>query len=185
MRRTTPLLAIVSATLALAACGRSATSPDVSLHAGSFNVRDGQVVISANPAPEARISSDGRLTIDGRDVAVSEVQRAELVSYYRAATGVLQQAIATGAAGAGVGAAAVSGIAAGFAKGDLSELKGKVEAQANVVRHEAMKICENLADLRTAQDALAAQLPAFQPYAVVSAHEAASCAEDLQQHPAS
>jgi Protein of unknown function (DUF2884) len=186
MLRTTTYLATAgfAIALALAACGRSSTSPDVSRHVGSFNLRDGAVVISAAAAPEARVASDGRLTIDGRDVAVSDAQRAALVRYYDAATGVLQSAMATGAAGAEVGQAAASGVAAGLAKGDVSDLKAKVEAQAEDVRRQATKICESLAEVRAAQDALAAQLPAFGPYTVVSAEETASCAESLQQRPA-
>ena len=65
----------------------------------------------------------------------------------------------------------------------MSDLKAKVEAQANEVRRQAMKICDNLADVRAAQDALAAQLDAFKPYAVVSARETADCAKDLHQGP--
>lgn len=185
LTRTTTLLATVIAAAALAACGHSSTSDDRAATSGSFNIQDEQVVITAKGVPEARVTADGRLTIDGQDVSLTEGQRAQLISYYNAATGVVGHAAETGAAGARVGAAAVSGVAAGLGKGDMSDLKANVEAQAATVRREALKICDNLADMRAAQDALAAQVEAFKPYAVVSARETTECANGLRQRPAS
>ena len=103
--RTTTLLATVSvaAAIALAACGHSKSGADVSTHSGSFTIRDGQVIITSKGAPDALISPEGRLTIDGQAITLTEGQRAQLVTYFNAANGVVHQAAATGVAGAQVG----------------------------------------------------------------------------------
>jgi hypothetical protein len=175
--RRSALLATATALTALAACGHSSPGSDVSLHDGALAVRNGQVVIAGANGTEARVSSDGRLTIGGEEVAVSDAQRAQLVTYAKAATAVVQDAAATGVAGAAVGATAANGIVAGLAKGDLSDLKTKIESQAGEVERQALKLCDDLMAMRAAQQALTAELAAFRPYAVISEHDAADCAK--------
>ncbi|HUO80310.1 MAG TPA: DUF2884 family protein [Steroidobacteraceae bacterium] len=181
--RTMTFVAAATCVAVLAACGHSKPAPAAGPHSGSLRVEDGQVVIAGAGGGEARVSPDGRLTVGGADVSVTEGQRAQLANYYKAASAVFDHAVATGSAGAAVGAAAASGVASGLAKGDMSDLKAKVEAQAGEVRRQAAKMCESLKEARAAQDALAAQLPAFQPYAVISEKETADCARDLQRGP--
>ena len=182
--RTTALLVTAALLTALAACGHSSSSkPAVNAHGGSMRMVDGQVVISGTDGTEARISPQGRLTIRDADVSVTEGQRAQLVSYYNAASGVYEHAASTGMAGAQVGVTAATSVASGLAKGDMSDVKAKIEAQAGEVKRQALKICDNLAEVRAAQDALSGQIPAFKPYAVVSERETADCARDLKNMP--
>jgi hypothetical protein len=177
IRARSALLALSAATLV--ACGHPTTS-SVSLHNGGLSLRDGQVVIDGPGGSQARISSTGQLVIGGHEVAVSGAQRAELVRYHSAASAVVSHAVATGAAGAAVGVAAVTSVASGLAKGDMSEVKAKVETQADELKRQALKMCDDLTAMRAAQDALSAGLEAFRPYAVVSARDAADCARDLR-----
>lgn len=180
--RRTIVLVTLSAVGGLAACGHKDSAPGDSAHRGTMTMRDGQIAISA-AGGEALVSAEGRLAINGAPVAVSEGQRAELANYYKAAAGVVQHSVDTGAAGAAVGVTAATGVVSGIAKGDMSDMKAKIEAQAEAVRREALKICDSLEEARGSQDRLAAQLDAFKPYAVISARETADCARDLRAAP--
>lgn len=144
---------------------------------------DGEVVISGRDGTAARVAADGRLRIGAAEVSLSDGQRAQFVAYYGAARAVYRHAASTGMAGALLGVTAATGVATGIAKGDLSDLNAKIEAQADEVKREALKICDSLGELRSVQDALAAELPAFTPYAVVSVRETRDCGKDLKKGP--
>jgi hypothetical protein len=183
--RTTTFLIGTAVLATLTACGHS-TSPSsgsVVAHGGSLRMADGQVIISGSDGTEARISPEGRLTIGSGNVTVSDGERAQLVAYYNAASAVYEHGAATGMAGAQLGMTAASGAASGLANGDMSDMKAKVAAQAGEVKRQALKICENLNEVRAAQDALAGQIPAFKPYAVVSERETSDCARDTKNIP--
>jgi hypothetical protein len=60
----------------------------------------------------------------------------------------------------------VKEVITGLASGDTSNIGSKVEEKSKVVTAEAGKLCGAAAALRGAQDALAAELEAFKPYAV-------------------
>jgi hypothetical protein len=178
MRSTTLLFAAGTLAATLAACGHHVDT-GIHLHSGALTVANGQVVIEGQDGSQARISSTGQLTIGGQDIVVSDPQRAQLVAYFNAASGVKRHAVATGVAGAQVGVTAASEVVSGLAKGDMSGLKAKVESQAGEVKRQALKLCDDFTAVRAAQDALTAELAAFKPYAVVSERDTADCAKDL------
>ena len=165
------------AAVALVACGHDT---HVSIHSGGLTLRDGRVVIRGSDGTEATVSKEGELAIAGQPVAVAEAERADLTRYYRAANDVVGHAAATGVAGAEVGATAASAVANGLAKGDMSEVRGKVEAQAEEVKRQALKLCDDIKEVRAAQEVLRAALPKFEPYAVVGEHDVVDCGKDVR-----
>lgn len=176
---------------ALAACGRSepetAARPaadDGALSAviniGTLALSGDTVRIRAAGQPEARIEVGGKLLVDGREVPVTDAQRAELVAYHGAAMQLRENAKQTGIAGAKVGVAAAGAVLEGLAKGDPDSIGPKVEAEAAKVKQAALKVCVDLAALRTAQDKLAADLEAFRPYATVEESDVAGCREGVK-----
>jgi hypothetical protein len=176
--RCAPLLAAVAT---LGACGHH-MHPSINLLHGKVHVADGRLEINAG-AGEADVSADGQLTIGGQPVAVTPGQRAQLVAYYRAAAAVMDHALATGVAGAKVGAAAAGAVTDGILKGDMSGVKDKVRTQADAVRRDALLICADLSAMRSAQETLNAGLPAFQPYAIVSPGDVTLCTTGLKETP--
>jgi len=168
---------LVVAAAMLAACDHDT---HISIHSGGLTLKDGRVVIQGTDGTEATVSKEGELAIAGTPVTVNEAERADLTRYYRAANDVVGHAAATGVAGAQVGATAASAVASGLAKGDMSEVKGKIEAQAEEVKRQALTLCDDIKEVRAAQEVLKGALPAFQPYAVVAEHDVVDCGKDVR-----
>ncbi|HUO95927.1 MAG TPA: hypothetical protein VMT92_06815 [Steroidobacteraceae bacterium] len=161
---------------ALAACDHDS---HISIHTGGLTLKDGRVVIHGSDGTEATVSKEGEFSIAGKPIGVTEGERADLTRYYRAANDVVGHAAATGVAGAKVGVTAADAVVTGLAKGDMSEVKGKVQAQAEEVKRQALKLCDDIKEVRAAQEVLRAALPAFQPYAVVGEHDVTDCGKDV------
>lgn len=168
-RRKGTLIALV---LALGGCGHNENG-------NSFThfsvVDDSHLAIHARGAADAVIAVDGNLRIDGKPVALAPTQRALLKDYYAGIVALRHDAIATGAAGLATAGAAISSVVSGLANGDADSIGAKVDEKAAKVDAAAAKICVDLASIRMQQDAIAAQLPAFRPYALLDAREVADC----------
>ena len=86
---------------------------------------------------------------------------------------------------AAVGIAAVTAAAKGIeaAKGAITsllsgksaEFEARMEAEGDKMAAEAAKLCDHLPALLASQQALAAALPAFQPYATMDASDVDEC----------
>jgi len=153
----------------LAACGN-----DTSFH--HFSVVDAShVALHAHAAPPATLAADGQLAIDGKPVAVTPAQQALLADYHAGVMALVHDATATGAAGVATAATALDAVASGLANGDTQSIDAKVNAKAAQVEAAAARICTDLAALRDKQETIAAQLPAFGPYATIGADEVGGC----------
>jgi hypothetical protein len=108
-------------------------------------------------------------------VPVPEAVKPHLVAYNSAVRAVRQHGIDTGRAGADVAASAASEVTKGLTSGDTSQIGAKIEAKADAVKERALEICGDLAAARAEQDAVAAAVEAFRPYAVIEAGEAERC----------
>lgn len=167
------LLAGVLAT-ALAGCG-NATSGTISTDDGYIAIRDGQAVVRAPGQPDASIAADGALRIGETAIATTPGQRTQLARYYAEAAALRDDGIATGKAGLAVAGHAIGAVISGLASGDSDRIDKEVDAKARTVEASARKLCADLAQLRSTQDAIAAQLPAFRPYARIDAGGAERC----------
>lgn len=165
------LSCVIALALLTAACDGSGS--DIQVFGGNTDVvnrqitlHDGTVVIKAAPAPDARVDANGTLTIDGHEVTLTDAQRALLQRYNGAARQMREDAIATGKAGIATATKAL-GAAAGKITGadSADETSKKADEAAANVELAAAKICDDIADMKTAQDAVATQLDAFKPYA--------------------
>jgi hypothetical protein len=162
---------------ALVACSGGT---DVNLGSTRLTIRDGDVVLSASGAPDARISKGGELRIGGSAIVVNDAQRSELAQYHAAATDLTTHAVSTGKAGADVGATAAKEVVSGLLHGDTSNVQAKIEQKAEVVKSEALKICGDVKRLHGLETAIANDLPAFRPYASLKDHDATRCEKDLK-----
>ena len=162
-RRRVSILLVALALPLLAACSDTTSSLDLAL--------DGDVVIHVPFKPVARVTPAGDLAIDGTSVALTPAQRSALAQYDRQFTAIQQAGHAIGRAGqhlsAGIdqeaahaGSAAVIGAAHRDVAGFSTSLAG---------------LCSQVAALVALQDSIAATLPAFRPYAVLTQDKVRAC----------
>jgi hypothetical protein len=178
------LIGAMVLTGSLAGCGQDSDvsiigSGDSNLLNGGIRLHDGQVTLHAKGAPDATISATGDLGIDEHVVEVNAEQRNLLQQYYRNAAAVRQHGIETGKAGAAIAGQAISSVAKGVTSGNTDQIDKEIDAKTAIVTQTALKICGDLAGIKTAQDGLAANLPAFKPYAaIVEADAVTDCEKD-------
>ncbi|HEX7803915.1 MAG TPA: DUF2884 family protein [Pseudoxanthomonas sp.] len=166
-----PLLVLALAVL-VAGC---APGTHVSTDKGNVT-SDGKVItLRASGQPDAKISADGELTIDGKPVAVNDAQRALLQSYIKEMNAMTTDGIAIGKQGAALAGTAVSEAIKGAIKGDGKPVDEKIEAEAKKIEQQAMQLCKRLVTIKASQDALAEQLPAFKPYATIDVSDVDDC----------
>ncbi|TBR39246.1 MULTISPECIES: hypothetical protein [Dyella] len=176
-------LLVASLVAATCACssGKSDydTSGMTSIANGGITMQPNQVKLHADTAPMAVISPTGDFTVGGKPVTVTDAQRAQLVAYYNAARAVHDHGIETGMAGAAMGGAALKGLAEAAVKGDSSKIDSAVNSQTARINEAAAKICKDLTQMQSAQDALKASLAEFKPYGEILESETdGDCSKD-------
>lgn len=173
---------LLTACLLIAACSDKSDN-DVIVINGSTDMANGhirlsndEVILRVSGSPDATINAGGDLQIDQEAVNINDAQRQLLKSYYQNAYAIRTDGIATGKAGAAVGAEAVKSVATRLASGDPDKIQQDVEAKAQVVKDAAKKICQDVGGIQTAQNQLVTQLPAFKPYGnIIGAGDAKDC----------
>ena len=152
---------------------------------GSINIGHGGVVMSGqgdkgDARPRGEITPAGELLVDGRKVEVTPEQHALLVDYRNELLGVAEAGMAMGVAGAELGGKALSGVAGAIFGGKQAqaEFDARMKAEGERLDAEGRKLCERMRPLYARQQALAAALPAFKPYATMTAEDADKCLKD-------
>ena len=194
------ILYVASAVVALAACspGNAPASPasasasasstpfvigsviDHALDRADAKLRTQNITISdhdvQNAKPKAEITPDGDLLIAGKAVALTPAQRTQVLAYREQVIQIGQQGIAIGKQGAALGMHATgAALAAVFSGKSEQQVRQQVEAQASGIRQSAMKICDRLPALKTTQQKLAVDVPAFKPYATMTQKDIDDC----------
>ncbi|AAW75313.1 conserved hypothetical protein [Xanthomonas oryzae pv. oryzae KACC 10331] len=59
--------------------------------------------------------------------------------------------------------------------GNADQIGNKIEAEADTFKNKAMQVCDQLATLRTAQNAAAQLVPAFAPYSRLTQNDIDDC----------
>ena len=168
-----PLFAL-SAALLLGGCQAGTTvNTDQGSVAGSLSGKS--ITLRADGFPSAQIDAAGTLSIDGKPVAVNDAQRALLQRYQGEMAAMTADGIAIGKQGASLAGAAISEAIKGAIQGNPDQVESKVEAGAKKIEQQAMQLCARLVAIKASQDALAAQLPAFKPYATIGEVDVSDC----------
>ena len=147
-----------------------------------ININGRQIHSDGNGTlPKAEITPQGDLLIEGKAVTITAAQRAELLAYRGQILGIAEAGMAIGAQGANIAGHALSGAVGAIFGGKESEKKfeKKIEAEAAKIEAEAMKICTRLPALMAGQQALAASLPEFKPYARMTQADVDDCGKDV------
>ena len=116
--------------------------------------------------PKAEITPQGNFLIEGKAIPLTSAQRAEMLDYRGQMIEIARQGIAIGRQGAKLGVSAATAAIAGIFSGESKEqIRQRVESQTSGIRRAAAKICDRLPALMESQQKLAADVPAFKPYA--------------------
>ena len=139
----------------------------------------------ASPAPQlprAELTPDGQLLVDGQPVPANAEQQALLREHRRHLEDVALAGMAIGVQGADIAGTALTGIGEALFGGDEGRraYEARVEAEASRIKDEASRLCALLPALYDSQQALAAALPAFAPYATMTPQDVEDCASDLE-----
>lgn len=127
-------------------------------------------------APKAEITPQGDFLIDGKAVALTPAQHAEMLAYRKQLVEIARQGIAVGKQGATLGMNAASAAIAGVFSGRSDQqIRQSVEAKASGIRQSAAKICDRLPAMMASQQKLAVDVPAFKPYADLTPAKIAEC----------
>lgn len=161
MNRILTLTGAVLVAATLAAC-----SPGINEGIGHRITFDSNgMVVHATGKPDAHVDKDGSLAIDGRSIDVTPAQRAALQRYYGEARSMMQSGEAVGKQGAAMAERGIDNAIASLLHGDSSKAQKKLEAQSNQIDSAVGKLCTDLKALDDTQQILAAEIPAFAPYA--------------------
>ncbi|MFP7721638.1 hypothetical protein [Lysobacter sp. A3-1-A15] len=154
-------------------------SGDMDIRYGSASLnRDQARDADGNPLPKAEISPQGDLLIDGKTVAINPDQRELLLDYRGHLMDVIGAGMTLGAKGADLGMQAAGGALKSIFTGEMDEFEKRIEAEAEAIEAEALKLCDRLPAMLDSQQALAASLPEFRPYATLTGADVNDCRSD-------
>ena len=132
----------------------------------------------ASTLPKAEITPQGDLLIGGKQVTINEQQRALLLQHRANVTAIALAGMEIGVQGADLGMRAAGEAIKGIFNGNTGEIEKKIEAEAEKMKLSAAKLCEKLPALQESQQALAAAIPEFKPYANMKQADVDGCLED-------
>ncbi|WP_369039164.1 hypothetical protein [Stenotrophomonas maltophilia] len=142
------------------------------------DIAQGNIKVSADQQPRAEITPDGHLLIAGKDVPTSDAQRRQLLEYRGHVVAIAMDGMDVGLAGAKLGASAAGEALKGIFSGDSEGVEKRINAEAARIEAQAKRICERLPAMLASQQALAAALPAFKPYATMDQGDVDDCGKD-------
>lgn len=129
--------------------------------------------------PKAEITPTGDLLIEGKAVVTTPEQKALVLAYRGELLGVVGDGMAIGMEGARVGidaaASALKGVLAGQSGDEIGQQVGE-QAKAKI-KPMVAQLCTRLPGLLSAQQALAAALPEFKPYASMDQSDVDDCGD--------
>jgi hypothetical protein len=141
-------------------------------------IAEGNIKISADNQPRAEITPQGQLLIGGKQVTLDEGQRRQLLDYRGHVVAVAMDGMDVGLAGAKLGANAAGEALKGIFSGDSEGIEKRINAEAAKIEAQAKRICDRLPAMLASQQALAASLPAFKPYATMDQSDVDDCGKD-------
>lgn len=173
----TRIVCVSGALVTLTACAAFHTA-DNELDTASRQVatQDMTLTAKADSVPKAAITPRGDFLVAGKPVAMTPDQRKELLAYRAQYVAIAQQAIAIAHEGVDVGKRAmVPMMFAALFGASNKTIDARMNERLAGVRKDTAKLCDRLPRLKAAQDQLAADLPAFKPYATLTPRKVDEC----------
>ena len=128
--------------------------------------------------PEAHITPQGDLFVEGKAVAVTPQQRTLLLAYRKQIIGVAEAGMSMGVQGADLAGKAVSEVFGSVLSGKGEDFGKRMEAEGKKLEAQGKLLCAQLEPMRATQQELAASLPAFKPYATMTRDDIDDCRKD-------
>lgn len=138
------------------------------------------VVIRAKDGSHARIKVDGSLYIDDKPVAVNDGERKLLIRYRVGIHDIRDRGMQIGRDAVHLASDVIGSVLAGLFSGDIGDkrIDGDEERKAEPLKQEARALCKDVKGEIKLQSELVAELPAFQPYAVIHTDSDHDCRVD-------
>ena len=148
-----------------------------------INGNDSRKAKTEPELPKAEITPQGDFLIEGEAVAIDAAQRRQLLAYRGMVIDVAKAGIDIGEVSA---LAAVDSVDRGVFSLMVGAMTGSLERRIertvrNTVAPGVLLICDRMPALRDAQQQLASDLPAFQPYARLEAQDVDSCRNEVRR----
>ena len=169
---------------ALADARKELATENISIGDGfNMKINGHKIHRSDDGLPKAEITPQGDLLVEGKAVDLTPAQRQQLLAYRGQIIGIAESGMEIGAKGADIAGEAMNGVVGLIFGGKEAEkaFEQRMEAQGEKIKVEAMKLCTQLPGLLAGQQALAASLPEFKPYARMTQEDIDDCGED--DHP--
>ena len=155
---------------------RVGSSSHININGRAFGTGRG-----ADGLPKAEITPEGALLIAGEEVPATPEQRELVLDHRRHLVGLAQAGMAIGVQGADIAGTALTGIGEALFGGEEGRkaYQERIEAEAGRIEDEALKLCALMPALYDSQQALAASMPEFAPYATMTREDVEECGEDI------
>ncbi|MFC5569212.1 hypothetical protein ACFPN1_03900 [Lysobacter yangpyeongensis] len=133
--------------------------------------------------PKGEITPRGDLLIDGKAVALDAGQRQQMLDYRTQVIGIAKTGLDAGERAAMLAIEATDVSLFRLIVGGLTgSLERRVEATVQrELQPMVLQICHRLPQLRDSQQALAASVPEFRPYATLDSDDVGNCERDLRK----
>lgn len=164
-RRSPVVFLLLAALVAFAAAPAAAAHISINVD-DDIEIEGDDVVINADDA-EAIVTPDGRLTIEGRRIAIGERDRQALVLYNQALRRVEERAVEIGFQGAGLAVHALAEAVVAITTGNERRAERRIEAKAEDIKEAARELCRDVRTAEVLQEMVAERVPAFRPFAVL------------------
>jgi hypothetical protein len=151
---------------------------------GRIAIAGADIEITAADDSRAEIDPAGDLKIRGQDVPVTDAQRQLLVQYSQDLRDLEKRGDAADAQAwrmaPGILSTALGDLFTGASQKQIDQDANKA---AEPLKQEVLKLCDGVKAQRKVQDQISDALPAFKPYAVISAHDTDNnCNSDHKAH---
>ena len=161
MNKLLTLTGIALAVITLAAC-----SPGINEGIGHHITFDSSgMVVHKIGKPDAHIGKDGSLAIGDRKIDVTPTQRTMLQRYYQQAGAVMSSGKAISGQGVQMATHSIGAAIRSIFHGDSGSADKQLDAQSQQIESAARTLCADINAFGSTQQAIAAEIPAFAPYA--------------------
>ena len=157
-------------------------SENLSLDGLHFGKDDNRETAKRKPQPKGEITPKGDLLVDGKAITVDATQRRQLLDYRTQVIGVAKSGIDAGEHAAMLAIDLTNVSMFHLIVGGLTgSLERRVEASVKRdIEPAVLQICKQLPQLRDSQQALAASVPEFRPYATLDDDDVEDCESDIR-----
>lgn len=178
-----PLL-MLAPLLALAACGNASDdaatgttlAEKVTREIREEMARENLDVGGGKGLPPAELTPEGELLIDGKAVGLDASQRELAIAYRADMAAIAEHGAAIGMEAAGLAKESIGIAIDGLLSGEgTGAVEAKTKEKAKDIEVAAMALCDRLPALYQSQQALAAAVPEFAPYAQMDKSDIDDC----------